>query len=68
MLKTFLGLLFRHLLTSGGGAIVAQGIITGDQLNQIIGAGTTLFGVALSTWQKYQAKQAANATPPKYNP
>lgn len=55
MFKELLGSLFRHLLTSGGGAIIAQGVVTGDQFNQAVGAATTLFGVLLSAYQKYKA-------------
>ena len=56
MFKAILGSLFRHLMTSAGGAVIAQGVVTADQLTQAIGAATTLIGVALSAYQKFKAR------------
>ena len=64
MISALLGSILRHLLTSAGGAIIAQGVVTSDQLTQAVGAATTLFGVALSAFQKYKAAgkvQSANS-------
>lgn len=74
MLKALLGSLFRHLLTSGGGAIVAQGLLSGDQLNQLVGGATAVVGVAMAVWQKIKASKAlkdvaaaGSTSAPKYN-
>jgi len=51
----------RHLLTWGGGLLVAQGKITNDDLVAGVGAGMTLIGIAMSANQKVNAAQTAAA-------
>ena len=40
--------LIRHGLTAAGGFLVAKGIASTDQINEIVGALVTLLGVAWS--------------------
>lgn len=42
----------RHFLTTAGGGFVAQGLLTGDELNIIIGGAITLLGVLWSAYDK----------------
>lgn len=49
----------RHLLTTGGGVLVADGYISEDMLNQTVGAITTLAGVGWSLWEKWKADKMA---------
>lgn len=44
--------LFRHALTSGGGALVAHGVIGGGDVEPIVGALVTLIGVVWSVVSK----------------
>lgn len=44
--------LIRHGLTTFGGAYVAEGIITGDEVTTVISAVVILVGVALSVLAK----------------
>jgi len=68
MFKDILGSLLRHAVTSAGGAIVAQGVITSDQFTQAVGALTTLAGIAASLYQKFKASRGKkSATKLKYN-
>lgn len=46
------GPIIRHLLTAGGGALVASGYIDAAAADQLAGAGMALFGVALSLIDK----------------
>ena len=57
MWNRILGLIFRHGLTSTGGALVAEGIMTADQSNAIIGGVTALIGVLMSIFEKYKNKK-----------
>lgn len=56
MLQIFVGLFVRHLLTAGGGALVAQGILEASAAEAAVGAATTLLGVAFSIVNKLRAK------------
>jgi hypothetical protein len=58
MLKVILGIV-RHVLTAAGGGLVADGWLSGDDLNTAIGAITTLVGIVWSVWEKRQAKAVA---------
>lgn len=42
----------RHVVTSAGGGLVAHGLITGNQLNQGVGAVMVLVGIGFSILQK----------------
>lgn len=44
--------LIRHLLTTFGGALVASGALSADDLSQAVGAILTLFGIAWSLISK----------------
>lgn len=70
MFKTIFAGLLRHLLTTLGGSVVAQGLITGDQLSQAVGAATALAGVAASVYSKVKeikALKEAKVEAPKFN-
>ena len=49
----------RHGLSFGGGFLVAKGLVTVDQANELAGAVITLLGVGWSVWKNRKAK-----TPP----
>jgi hypothetical protein len=57
---TILGIL-RHVLTSAGGALVAQGVVSQSQLSDGVGATVVLIGIAWSIFNKYQHRQALAA-------
>ena len=45
----------RHVLTTLGGGLVASGALSGDELNQAIGAISVLAGIAWSVFTKRKA-------------
>jgi hypothetical protein len=49
--------ILRHVLTSLGGALVAQGVISNGQLTDVVGAICVLGGVGWSLWQKRKQRQ-----------
>jgi hypothetical protein len=49
----------RHGLSFGGGFLVAKGLVTVDQANELAGAIITVLGVGWSVWNNRKAK-----TPP----
>lgn len=51
------GSLLRHGLTVASGGLVTQGLITGDQQQQLVGALLALAGVALSVAEKLAARR-----------
>ncbi len=51
-----IGLVLRHVLSAGGGVVVAAGAASGSQAEIIAGAITTLLSAAWSVWQKYHTK------------
>lgn len=57
---TILGIV-RHILTSAGGALVTEGIVSQSQLSDGAGAVVVLIGIAWSIWNKYQHRQALAA-------
>jgi uncharacterized membrane protein YebE (DUF533 family) len=62
---TILGIV-RHVLTTAGGALVANGVLTGGQLQDAVGAVIALGGIAWSIYQKRGQKArlaAATAAP-----
>jgi hypothetical protein len=61
LFKVALGAL-RHALTAGGGALVADGIITSDQSDWAVGAIVALVGMAWSGWEKWQAHKGTDTT------
>ena len=44
----------RHVLTAAGGALVANGALTGDEVNTAVGAISALVGVIWSVLSKRQ--------------
>jgi hypothetical protein len=52
-----LGLL-RHVLTAAGGALVAKGFASNDEMGEAAGAICTLIGVGWSVWHKWQGSKA----------
>lgn len=57
---TILGIV-RHILTSAGGALVTDGIVSQSQLADGVGAVVLLLGIGWSIWNKYQHRQALAA-------
>ena len=51
MMQTIQGLA-RHVLTAGGGYLVAQGMIDAEMALQLVGAGVTIAGVIWSIVEK----------------
>ncbi len=50
--KVFVGGLIRHGITTVGGALVANGSISGSDLEMLAGAGAVIVGVLLSFIEK----------------
>lgn len=55
--------LIRHGLSAAGGFLVAKGMVSMDQLNEVIGAVITLGGVGWSVWKNKQTPPAPPAAP-----
>jgi hypothetical protein len=55
MKDSILGII-RHVLTTGGGAIAAQGHLASDEVNLAVGAIVTIVGVVWSVIEKRKAK------------
>jgi hypothetical protein len=51
--------LLRHVLTAGGGVLLAHGYVSSSGSEQIISAGMILGGAAWSWWQKVGHAQVA---------
>ena len=51
-LKTALGLLVRHGLTTLGGVLIHYGVLSSDRISGVVGAGMVLGGIFLSLRQK----------------
>ena len=50
----------RHLVTTLGGYLVANGLVSDDQSQQLVGALVTVLGIGLSAYKNYaQAKEKA---------
>jgi hypothetical protein len=52
LLKPLLASAVRHMLTTFGGMLVAQGVMHSSDVNGFVGAGMVLAGVAWAWWQK----------------
>lgn len=59
MLKLIIGALVRNSAANVGGAIVASGLATGDQVATATGAAVSLATVAWSIFQKWKSKKDA---------
>ena len=59
-LQPILAGIMRHALTTVGGALAAKGIMNSGTVNEFVGAGMVLAGVAWSWWQK-QGQAAVSA-------
>lgn len=55
-LEEWIGKSVRHGLTTSGGALVGQGLITGSELDTLAGAGAILAGLLLSLARIYVQK------------
>ena len=53
----------RHGLSFGGGFLVAKGIVSVDQANELAGAFITVLGVAWSVWKNRKTPPAPPAAP-----
>jgi succinate-acetate transporter protein len=51
----------RHGLSFGGGFLVAKGLVSVDQANELAGAVITVLGVAWSVWKNKKTPPAAPA-------
>jgi hypothetical protein len=51
----------RHVLTTLGGALVADGVLSSSQLQDGVGAVVVIAGIAWSLINKYQHRQALAA-------
>lgn len=51
----------RHGLSFGGGFLVAKGLVSVDQANELAGAVITIMGIGWSVWKN---KKAAGTPPP----
>jgi len=51
MKSSILGVI-RHILTTAGGYLTGQGLVSADELNMGVGAVVTLVGVVWSIWDK----------------
>ena len=51
----------RHVLTTGGGVLVTDGVLTASQSSDAVGALCVLAGLAWSLWNKYEHKKALAA-------
>lgn len=49
--------LIRHTLTTAGGALVTQGVVSSTDLNTDVGAVMVVLGAAWSIYQKFSAKK-----------
>lgn len=47
----------RHGLTTVAGMLVSEGIITGSQTNDFLGAGLFVVGIGWSWWQKHNQEK-----------
>ncbi len=56
MSKEMVAGLIRHLLTFGGGWMVAKGFFDEATMNEVVGAVITILGAAWSVYQKRQAQ------------
>ena len=54
-ISSIIGALVRHGLNAIGGGLVANGAITGGELETVSGAVTILIATAWSIWQKKHA-------------
>jgi hypothetical protein len=50
--QMIIGVIARHSIGAIGGGLVAQGLVTTDQLNTVAGSVVVLISVAWSYWQK----------------
>ncbi len=57
-MESILGLL-RHLLTFGGGFLVAKGLVDETTMAELVGAGITVIGGVWSIYNKAQAAKKA---------
>ena len=53
--------LVRSLLVSVGGSLVAKGVITSDQLSNVVGAIMVILPVIWSVWQKRESAKLDKA-------
>ena len=53
--------IIRHLLTTAGGALVADGVLSSAEAQDGVGAIIVLAGIAWSLFNKYQHRQALTA-------
>ena len=53
--------IIRHLLTTAGGALVANGLLTATQAQDAVGAVVVLTGIAWSLYNKFEHRRALAA-------
>jgi hypothetical protein len=57
--------ILRHVLTTAGGALVSDGILTSSQLQDGVGALVVIVGIAWSLVNKFEHRQALAAAQSK---
>ncbi len=62
LLKTSVGGIVRHLVTTAGGALATSGVIAADDVTVLVGAVMALFGIAWSILQKWLAARNPGST------
>ncbi len=50
--------LIRHVLSAAGGFLVAKGVVSADQLPEVVGAVITLAAAGWGFWSKKKAVEA----------
>jgi len=50
--------LIRHILSAAGGYLVAKGVVSADQLPEVVGAVITLAAAGWGFWSKKKAVEA----------
>lgn len=58
LMKQFTLGVIRHGLTTAGGALVTQGVVSAGEAEQAVGAVMVLVGLAWSLWRKYERAHA----------
>lgn len=57
MFEKIMGLLLRHGIAGWGVVLADDGLMTEDDLQLVIGAAMTIFGIAWSVFEKWMARK-----------
>lgn len=61
MIKNAVLGILRHILTTAGGFLGGEGVLTGDDVNAAVGAIMTIIGIAWSAFDKYKTEKKIEA-------